>query len=150
MHDIQFSDAQDLGALNSTGKVSDYVFDMELEKSGGNTILTNDQVVGVLNITIAPLAGQTAAEGMNIRLRSCDNADMTSSSIDLGIVFVSMAEMVAGCVKNIQVTKNLTQKFLGVWYHPHTSTLVTGQVIDAHWSIAPLTENDTIQKVPSR
>ena len=150
MHDYSFSDAQALGALTSTGVKSTNVFDMELEKSGGNTIIENDQIVGYLNITIPPLAGQTAAEGMNIYLRSCDATDMTTGDIDLGMVFVSLAEMIAGCVKNIQVIKSLTQKYVGLFYDPVSSTLVTGQTVDAHFSIAPLTENGKLQKVPAR
>ena len=152
MHDIVFSDAQDLTTLSSTGEVSDYVFDMELSKDGGDTILTNDQVVGVLNITIPALSGQVAGdEGMYILLLSNDSADMTTGDeVELGRAFASQAELQAGCVKNIEVTANLTQKFLGVWYKAHTTTLTTGQTVDAHWSIAPLTENDSIQKVPSR
>ena len=152
MHDFQFSDAQALTTLNSTGVVSDNVFDMELSKSGGDTILTNDQVVGVLNITIPALAGQVAGdEGMTIQLLSNGSADMTTGDeVELGSAHASQAELQAGCVKNIEVTKTLTQKFLGVWYKAHTTTLTTGQTVDAHWSIAPLTENDSIQKVPSR
>lgn len=150
MHDIVFSDAQALGALTSTGVVSTNVFDMELDGSGGNTIIEDDQLVGILNITIAPLAAQTAAEGMTIYLRSGDNSDMTTSAINLGSVFVSLTELVAGCVKNIEVIKSLTQKFVGLFYDPESSTLITGQLVDAHFSIAPLTENDKIQKVPSR
>jgi hypothetical protein len=152
MHDIVFSDAQALTTLDSTGEVSDNVFDMELDGSGGNTILTDDQVVGVLNITIPPLAGQIAGdEGMDIQLLSNDNADMTTGTeVELGIAHASQAELQAGCVKNIEVTKAMTQKFLGVWYKATSTTLTTGQTVDAHWSIAPLTENDKLQKVPSR
>jgi len=145
-----FSDAQALGALTSAGVVSTNVWDMELDASGGNTILTNDQLVGFLNIIIPPNALQTAAEGINIYLRSSDNADMVSGDIDLGVVFVSMAEMVAGCIKNIAVIVALTQEFVGLFYDPVSSTLITGSTVDAYWHTGPLTENDAIQKAPSR
>ena len=152
MHDFEFSNAQALTTLNSTGIVSTNVFDMELSKSGGDTILTNDQIVGVLNITIPALAGQVAGdEGMTIQLLSNDSADMTTGDeVELGSAHASQAELQAGCVKNIVVTKALTQKFLGVWYKAHTTTLTTGQTVDAHWSIAPLTKNGTLQKLASR
>ena len=151
MHDIVFSDAQALTTLDSTGEVSDNVFDMEID-SDSNAIITNDQVVGVLNITIPALAGQIAGdEGLTIQLLSNDNADMTTGTeVELGTAHASQAELVAGCVKNIEVTKAMTQKFLGVWYKATSTTLTTGQTVDAHWSIAPLTENDKLQKVPSR
>jgi hypothetical protein len=149
MLDFQFSNAQALTALTSTGVVSTNVFDMELAASGGATILTNDQLVGVVNIVIPALATQAATEGMNIYLRSCDATDMTTDDIDLGSCFVSMAEMVAGCVKNIQVCVPLTQKYVGLFYDPVSTTLTTGQTVDAHLTYAPITLNDAIQKVPS-
>jgi hypothetical protein len=150
MHDLEFSNAQALGALDSTGIVSTHVFDMELEKSGGNTIIENDQIVAIVNITIPPLSGQVAGdEGMDIDLLSNDNADMTTGTeVKLGTVHVSVAELVAGCVKNIEGISSLTQKFVGLWYKATSTTLTTGQTADAHFSIAPLTENDAIQKVP--
>lgn len=152
MHDIVFSDAQALTTLDSTGEVSDNVFDMELTKSGGDTIIEDDQLVGVLNITIPAFAGQIAGdEGMDIILYSNDNADMTTGvEVLLGQVHASQAELQAGCVKNIEVIKSLTQKFVGAWYKATSTTLTTGQLVDAHFSIAPLTENDKLQKVPSR
>ena len=152
MHDFQFSDAQALGALDSTGVVSSNVFDMELTKSGGDTIIENDQIVGVVNITIPPNADQVAGdEGVDINLLSNDNADMTTGTeVTLGTCHVSQAELLAGCVKNIEVIASLTQKFIGLWFLATSTTITTGNTVDAHFSIAPLTENDAIQKIPSR
>jgi len=147
---FMFSNAQALGALTSTGVVSTNVLDMELTKSGGDTILTDDQLVGVCNIVLPPNADQVGgASGMNIYLRSCDNANMTSSCIDLGSCFVSAAELLAGCVKNIAVCVPLTQKFVGLFYDPASETITTGNTVDAHMTFAPITLNDAIQKVPS-
>jgi hypothetical protein len=152
MHDFELSNAQVLGALDSTGIVSTNVFDMELDGSGGETIIEDDQLVGILNITIPPNAAQVAGdEGMDIILYSNDNADMTTGvEVLLGQTHVSQAELIAGCVKNIEVIKSLTQKFVGAWYKATSTTLTTGQLADAHFSIAPLTENGKLQKVPSR
>ncbi len=151
MHDLELSNAQALGALTSTGVVSEDVFDMELDGAAGNTIIEDDQLVAILNLTFPPNANQVVATGMYVDLLSNDNADMTSGTeVILGTVFVSMAELAAGCVKNIQVIKTLTQKFVGAWYKAHSTTITTGNTVDAHFSIAPLTENDKMQKVPSR
>ncbi len=145
-----FSDAQALGALTSTGVVSTNVFDMELEEAAGNVIIEDDQLVDVLNLTIPANAGQVAGDsGMNIYLRSGDNNDMVTSAIDLGVVFVSQAELLAGCIKNIKVLKQLTQKFVGVFYDPVSETLTTGNTVDAYWDTEPLTANDSVQKVPA-
>ncbi len=151
MHDLELSNAQALGALTSTGVVSTNVFDMELTKAAGDTIIENDQLAAILNLTFPPNANQVITTGLYVDLLSNDNADMTSGTeVILGTVFVSMAELAAGCVKNIQVLKTLTQKFVGAWYKAQSTTITTGNTVDAHFCIAPLTENDKIQKVPSR
>ena len=151
MHDFEFSNAQALGGLTSTGIVSDNVFDMELSKNGGDTILTNDQLVGCLNINLSSNDDQVGgASGLWVCLRSCDNDDMTTTPVELGRAFISEAELKSGCVKNIEVTKSLTQKFVGLFYDPESETITTGNTVDAHWSIAPLTKNGTLQKLASR
>ena len=151
MHDFEFSDAQELSTLDGTGIVSSNVFDMELTALAGDTILTNDQLVGVVNITLPPNADQVDGdEGIDINLLSNDAADMTTGTpVTLGTVHASEAELLAGCVKNIQVFASLTQKFVGLWYEATSTTITTGNTVDAHFSIAPLTENDAIQKVPA-
>lgn len=150
MKDFAFSDAQALGALTKDGVVSTNVFDMELDASGGNTIITDDQLVGTLNLIFPANANQVGGtEGMNIYLRSCDNADMTTSSIDLAVLWVSATELTTGCVKNVTVCTPLTQKFVGLFYDPVTTALTNGNTVDAWFDIAPSTVNDSIQKVPS-
>jgi hypothetical protein len=150
MKDYCFSDAQALGALTSTGVVSTNVFDMELDASGGNTILTNDQLVGILNLIFPANANQVGGtEGMNILLRSCDNANMTSSCVELATLFISATELTTGCVKTVGVCVPLTQCFVGIFYDPVSTTLTTGNTVDAWFDIAPITVNDSSQKVPS-
>jgi hypothetical protein len=149
MKDYLLSDAQDITTCDTTGKKSTNILDMELVASGGATILTNDQLVGVVNIIIPALAAQAATQGLYIYLVSSDNSDMSTGAIRLGMCFVSMAEMIAGCVKNIQVCVPLTQCFVGLWFAAHTTTLTTGQTVDAYFSIAPITLNDAVQKVPA-
>ena len=146
---FMFSNAQALGALTSTGVVSTNVLDMELAASGGATILTDDQLVGWLNVVIPANANQIVATGMYIDIRSSDNADMTTGAIVLESVFVSMAELVAGCVKSIGICASLTQKFVGLWFRAASTTITTGNTADAHMTFAPITLNDAIQKVPS-
>lgn len=150
MKDFAFSDAQALGALTNAGVVSSNVFDMELDASGGNTIITDDQLVGTLNLIFPANAKQVGGtEGMNIYLRSCDNADMTTTPVDLAVLWVSATELTTGCVKNVTVCTPLTQKFVGLFYDPVSTTLTNGNTVDAWFDIAPSTVNDSIQKVPS-
>lgn len=144
---LELSDAQALGALTSTGVVSAYVPDMELDASGGSTIIENDQLVCWLNLIFAANSAQVGGtEGMNIYLRSCDNANMTSSSIDLAMVWVSATELTAGCKRSIKVCHSLTQKFVGLFYDPVSTTLTTGNTVDAWLSDRPISENEDIQK----
>ena len=152
MHDkFVFSDGQALGALTSTGVVSENVFDMELDGAAGNVIIEDDQLVGVLNLKFPPNAAQVGGDsGMNIFLRSADNSDMVSSTpVKLGSAFISQAELLAGAIKSIKVTVALTQKFVGIFYDPVSETLTTGNTVDAVWQTEVLTLNDELQKVPA-
>lgn len=149
-----FSNAQALGALTSTGVVSTDVFDLELAASGGATIITDDFIDCWVNIlTTAVPSSQDGTEGLNIRVLANDNADMTTGTeVVLASIDVINADIITTAGKKfpIRVYKQLTAKFLGVWYRAVSTTMTTGVVVDAWIHTAPVGENDSIQKVPSR
>jgi len=152
MRDYLFSDAQALSTLDSTGVVSSNVFDMELAASGGAAILTNDQLVGVLNVRINSSTNTVAGgtEGMDILLLSNDNADMTTGTeVELARIHLTYAEIVTGTIKNVAVCTPLTQCFVGVWYKATSTSLDGATAAEAWMDIAPVTANDSIQKVPA-
>lgn len=147
-----FSNAQALGALTSTGVVSEDVDDLELTASGGATIIEDDFIDCWVNVLITAVPGsQAATEGLNIRVLANDNADMTTGTeVVLAQADVILTDIVAGMKIPIRVYKQLTAKFLGVWYRAVSTTLTTGVLVDCWKHTAPVGENEDIQKVPSR
>jgi hypothetical protein len=147
-----YSNSQALGALDSTGIVSTNVHDLELDASGGNTIIQDDFIDAWVNILItAAPATQAGVEGLNIRVLANDNADLTTGTeVVLASVDVIVGDIVAGTKVPIRVYKQLTAKFLGVWYRAVSTGLTTGVTVDAWDHTAPVGENEDIQKVPSR
>jgi hypothetical protein len=150
----QFSDAQALSTLDSTGVVSSNVFDLELAASGGDTIITDDFIdCWVIVLTTACPSTQAGAEGMNVRVLANDNADMTTGTeVVLASIDIIATDITTPAGKKfpIRVYKQLTAKFLGVWYRAVSTGLTTGVIVDCWWDIGPRGENDSIQKVPSR
>ncbi len=149
-----FSNAQALGALDSTGEVSDDVFDLELTASGGAAIIEDDFIDCWVDILLTAVpSSQAATEGLNIRVLANDNADMTTGTeVVLASIDVINGDIVSPAGKKfpIRVYKQLTAKFLAVWYRAVSTTLTTGVVLDAWVHTAPVGENEDIQKVPSR
>ena len=123
-----FSDAQALSTLDSTGVVSTNVFDMELDASGGNTIITNDQVDAYLNVLVTAVpTTNAAAEGYDVQLRQGDNSDMTTGAIILASIHLEQGDIQATAGKKFSIRVNariMSTKFLGVW-HVATSTSMT-------------------------
>lgn len=145
-----FSDAQALSTLNSTGVVSTNVFDMELDASGGNTIITDDQIEVTFNALIVSSTNTGAASGLDVILRQGDNADMTTGAIEIARVHFTQAEISAGVQKAVKVLASLATKFVGAWIKATSESLDNATGIDV-W-LSPLPDgspNDSIQKVPS-
>jgi hypothetical protein len=145
-----FSDSQNLGSLDSTGVVSTNVFDMETEKSGGSTIITDDQVEAYLNFVILSTTNTGGDNGLDIELRANDNSDMTTGTPEyLGTIKLLQSELVAGAKISIKVLKSLSQQYLGAWFKAVNASMNGATYVDCWMSPYPLSENDAIQKVPS-
>ena len=150
MQDIVFSDAQALSTLNSTGVVCSNPYDMELTKSEGATIITNDQVDAFMNVLIcAAPATQAAAEGMDVQLREGDNVDMTTGAAILASLHIKLADIAAGKRFSIRVVAPMTMCFLGAWIKATNTGLTTGVTVDIWMSDTPVSENEDIQKIPA-
>lgn len=145
-----FSNGQALGALDSTGVVSTNVFDLELDASGGNTIITNDFLDCWVNciFTAAPTT-QAGVEGMYIEAMASDAAALSTPTV-WATKFLAYTLIVAGHKVALRIYAQLALAFFGMWYRAHTTALTTGATIDAWVATAPIGENDSIQKVPSR
>lgn len=144
-----FSNGQDLGSLDSTGVVSEHVFDMELDALSGNTIIENDQVEGWFCFKILTTTNTGGNDGLDIELRESDAAAMTTPRY-LGTIKLLQAELVAGAVYAIKVQKQLALKFLGAWFKAINTSLNGVTTVDCFIHTGPLSPNDSIQKVPGR
>jgi len=145
---FRFSNGQDLTGLDSTGVVSENYWDLEYDDNS-NLVVTDGQVCGWFNFTFgASNAGAT--EGLYIEVRSSDNTNIAASYDSLGLLFLTDAELTAASGKTyaIGVSKANLQRYLGVWYRAHTTSLAgTATPIYAWFSTGP--ENLSVtQKKP--
>lgn len=149
-----FADAQDLSALDSTGVIaSNHVFDLELSKSGGETIIQDDFIdCWIDGIILAAPTTQAGAEGLIITAYANDNADLTTGTrVELARYVMIESDIRAGKKFSFHVYRQLTAKFFGVWFAAHTTTLTTSTTtVDCWMHHGPVGENEDIQKVPSR
>lgn len=140
----QFSDAQDLTGLNSTGEVSDNVWDLETD------VTTDQQVMGCVNVLFgASNAGAT--EGMYIELRTSDTENLASGHKIIASILLNDAELTAMSGKAVALMAHKSQmhKYLGLWYKAHTTSLAgTATPVDAWFSQFPVTDEINIQKKP--
>ena len=145
-----FSNGQALSTLDSTGVVSSNVFDMELDASGGNTILTDDQVEVFFNVQVLSSTNTAGDEGMDVELRMGDNSDMTTGGVVIASMHLAQADIAAGTIRSIKVLKSLAYKFLGAWFKATNTSLDNATGVDCWLSDVPDgSPNDSIQKVPS-
>lgn len=150
-----FSDAQDLSALDSTGEISDSIWD--LEEDG----VTDDQVMGWINILVtaadATLAGD---EGVWIEVRTEDETNLNWDSATagqigsdsdqhcLGAILLRADELVAGAAFSFGICKAKLGKYLGLWYRAASTSVNDTLNVDAWFSEQPISVTG-IQKRPS-
>lgn len=132
-----FSDAQALSTLNSTGVISANYFDLEYDEA--DNLIKADQMIHCwLNVILTSIASTSANEGMYIKLIESDATAGTTPSY-LGVIQLLEAEMVTGNMFCIGVAKQLTKRYLSVWYMAHTTALDGANAVDAWISEGPLT-----------
>ncbi len=157
----QFCNGQAFAGEDSTGTISEKVFNLE-EDSAANVILRDDEIVGVLNILITAtdvvVGSDAGTEGMIIELRT-DDANSLDTGKDnagagyrvLGAAEIPLNELVKGTRINIGIPGGIVAKeFLGTFTKAVSSTL-TGSVSFDQWftNLADGTENESRQKVPA-
>jgi len=144
-----FAAAQDLTGVDSTGVVSDNIWDLEADDAG-NATETDSQVVGWLNVLFrASNAGAT--EGLWVELRTSDNTDIDTTHEKLGALFLTDAQLTAAAGKTFSIGVSVAglKKYVGVWFRADTTSLAaTATPVDAWLSIAPEGLSVT-QKQPS-
>lgn len=138
MHDrFEFSNGQDLSTLDSTGVISDNIYDLEYDNA--DALIKADQMIECwLNVSLLSIASTAANEGMYIKLIESDSANGSTPSY-LGVIQLLEAEMVTGNMYCIGVSKQLTKRYLSVWYMAHTNSLDGANTVDAWITEHPMT-----------
>jgi len=132
-----FSDAQALSTLDGTGVISTNIFDLEYDEN--DALIKADQMIHCwLNVILTSIASADADEGMLIKLIESDSTNGATPSY-LGVIQLLEAEMVTGNAFCIGVAKQLTKRYLSVWYMATSSALDGANAVDAWISEGPLT-----------
>ena len=147
-----FSDSQDLTALDSTGEISDYYFD--LEKDSDNVeVISDDQVFCWFHILLLSATNLAGTEGLIIQLRTSDSTGGTTPQY-LGNIQLLQADILAAACPaeySIGVLKSNLLRYLCVWYMAVNTALTTATgslLVDAWIDDTPHYEK-RIQKTPS-
>ena len=142
-------DAQDEVNLSSTGVISDYYCDMEVDSAAG-ALLTDDQVQGYMNVVITAIdytSGGT--EGLVLEVRNGDNSNLSTSAEVIGVQDVPLAKVVAGAQFSVPFRRDVAEKYLGGWVRAKSTTYTGTVTFDAEFSDTPFSENESLQKVPA-
>jgi hypothetical protein len=134
---FQFSDGQDLATLDATGVISDGYWDIEKDDAG-NELAVDGMIEGWLNIRLLSIANDAATAGMYISLIESDATAGTTPSY-LGVLQLLPAEIKSGNQFSIGVSKQLTKRYLSVWYKRITADFTNANTIEAWFSTGALT-----------
>jgi len=148
---LLLSDNQDFANTDSTGEVTDNVFDMEAT-SGAVALITDDQGIGYMNVTInvAPAQATIAAtEGIVFEVRTDSAAALTTLPEVCGAISVLPSKLVAGAKFSVPFRMDVLQKYLGGWVRDVSTDLVGTLYADIHFADTPISPNEALQKVPS-
>jgi len=132
-----FSNAQDLGSLANTGVKSTDWYDLEYDDS--DVLIKADMMVECwVHINILTCTQTSGNEGLFIWVVESAATALTSPR-HLGGILLLEAELVAGNMYNIGVSKQCTLRYMGIWYQAHTSTMNNATTIDAWMDDSPST-----------
>lgn len=152
MRDYVLSDNQDFANTTSTGEVTDNVMNLELDASAGNTILTDDQGLGWMIVTLGTVPAQATivgTEGLVIEVRTDAAAALTTLPEICGCISVIPSKIVAGAKFSVPFKMDVMQAFIGGWLRAKSTSFVGTIYADISFSDQPLGENAKIQKMPS-
>ena len=133
---FQFSNAQALGTLTSTGVVSDYVWNLEDSASGSAMNQTDMMVYGWVNFIILS-STNTTGNNLRIILVSSSTAALTGTLEYLGGTELLIPEIITGYSGSFGVCRAHCEKFVGIWYDPST-TLTGATSVDCWFSETPI------------
>lgn len=148
---LLLSDNQDFANTTSTGEVTDNVYDVETS-NGSLAVLTDDQIVGFMNVTLITVPAQATivgTEGLVIEARTAAAAALTSLYEVIGGISILPAKIVAGAKFSVPCRFDVLQKYVGGWVRAVNTAVVGTIYADIEFSDLPISENESLQKVVS-
>lgn len=143
---LLLSDAQARVNPDSTGTVSSNVLDLE-QSSGAVVILTDDQLVGYMNVVLTAVAFTSGGtEGMSLQVRNADNSNLATGAEIVGQLDVPLADIVAGKKFSVPFRRDVAERYAGGWLAAKSTTYTGTITVDAEFSDQPIGENELIQK----
>lgn len=154
--DYQLANGQSRTNPTSTGTISTNVLDMEQDGSS-NTIITDDQGVGYLNIVVTSYSYTSGGtEGIILEIRTDDATSLATAKNGsdagyevIGAVEVRLQDIAAGMKISIPFIKGILQRYVGGWLRAVSTTLTGTIAVDMWIGNTPITANESLQKVPS-
>lgn len=146
---LNAADGQTFTNPDSTGEISENVLDLE-QDSGSNTLITDDQLEGYMNVTITSAALTSGGtEGISLLVRNGDNSDCTTGAENIGSLDVPLAQVVSGAKFSVPFKRQIAERYLGGWLAAKSTTYTGTIILDIDFADQPISENESIQKVTS-
>lgn len=145
---LLLSDNQDFTDLTSTGEVTDNVFNLE-EKSSGSALLTDDQGIGYMNVTLLTVPAQATiagTQGVVFSVLTDSAAALTTLPEICGSVSLIPSKIVAGLKFSVPFRMDIMQTYIGGWVKAFDTAVVGTIYADIEFSNTPVSANDALQK----
>jgi len=146
---LLLSNNQDFANTTSTGEVTDDVLDVET-LDGSIAALTDDQLVGYMNVTLGTVPAQATivgTEGVIFEALTDSAAALTTLPEIIGAISVIPSKIVAGAKFSVPCRFDVLQKYVGGWVKAVSTSVVGTIYADIEFSDEPISENESIQKV---
>ena len=145
---LELSDNQDFANLDSTGEVTDDVFNVE-ESSSSVALLTDDQGIGYMNVTFGTVPAQATiagTEGLVIQVLTDSAAALTTLPEICGSISIIPSKIVAGAQFSVPFRMDVLQTYLGGWLKAFSTSVVGTIYADIDFSNTPVSPNESLQK----
>lgn len=147
--DLLVSDAQARTNPDLTGTVSETVLDLE-QSSKSVAILTDDQLVGFMNVILTAVSFTSGGtEGISLQVRNADNSNLSTGAEIIGQLDVPLADILAGAKFNVPFNRAKAERYLGGWLAAKSTTYTGTITVDMWFDNEPISENESLQKVPA-
>ncbi len=138
-----FSNSQTLTDTDSTGEISDNIWDLEEDA------VTDGQLMGWLNFHFISAVVANLTEGLVVELRSSDAAALATTPLYCGALQLGPTEVAAGAKFCFGFVRSSLKKYAGVWYRAVSTANIGAIVVESYFSEQPIGPILGLQKKPS-